>query len=77
LINEYDLENPLLHVDIEGAERHLFDEEMDIIDRHCSGVLIEFHPRRLDGRMDDYISMLNDNFHLEGEEDDVFLFLNK
>lgn len=59
LFDEYHISDCLLHVDIEGAEGLLFENEMDFIRENCKGVFVEFHPWRLKN-IEQYMSELCD-----------------
>jgi FkbM family methyltransferase len=77
LVREFGIERPLLHCDIEGAERLLFENEFGYLTDHCSGLLIEFHVDRYpDSR--EYIARLSDRFDQLGRSGPpthpVFLF---
>lgn len=43
LIEWFDLSNPVVIVDIEGAEVDLIENELDVLKAHCSLLIIEFH----------------------------------
>jgi len=77
LLDVYELEKPLIHVDIEGGEKLLLEEEIEVIRNRCSGVLIEFHPWRLNKEVDQYIQELNksDSFSVISRRDNIALFL--
>jgi FkbM family methyltransferase len=76
VLDTYSLRRPLLHIDIEGTERLMFENEIDTIRQRCGGVFVEFHPDKLDG-VDQYVEMLSGDFYVAGRCSDVILFLRE
>lgn len=51
ILNKCDIQNPIqLLVDIEGSEHYLIEDEIDVLRRYCSILIIEFHPFTEKGR---------------------------
>lgn len=75
LLMEHELEKPFLHVDIEGSERLMFDAELDVVREECCGLLIEFHPDKLENNVHAYIAQLKDTFKLVNKQQNVALFM--
>ena len=76
LISEYEIAQFSLVADIEGAEYELIDQEIDLLHRHCSTMIIEFHGEQ--EKIRKYCEQLERaGFELVESSDDVVVFKNR
>ncbi|QSW98227.1 FkbM family methyltransferase [Haloterrigena alkaliphila] len=71
LVNKYDLDKFALVADIEGAERLIIEEEIELLRKHCPWIIVEWH-----GTISEDV-LLKSGFEKVSEIDEVYIFLNK
>lgn len=77
IISEFQEEEWIIHIDIEGAEDLLLESEMDIIRNYCVGIFIEFHPEYLGEKQNIFEKNLKNEFNEVKAAGNVKLYLSE